>query len=281
MTKIKDVMTHNPIVSQVPGSRTDVIKLMVTHNLTGIPVVKRDGGELVGMITRDDIFTKPDEDQLAIIMKKNPETLSPDDSVEYAANKILETHTTHFPVVEDKQLIGILTPTDLLHEVEKNGGNISVEDVAISPCVPIFQDSPLRVALATFRASNVNALPALDENGRLSGILTDRDIFNKSLINGSSAITAMGIAGDEDEWSWEGLKGVMKMWFEISKVELPSIPVRDIMISRPTTVFSKTSVVESARIMRRNDFGQLPVVDSKDVLIGMLYDTDIISVLVR
>ncbi len=281
MTKIKDVMTHNPIVSQVPGSRTDVIKLMVTHNLTGIPVVKRDGGELVGMITRDDIFTKPDEDQLAIIMKKNPETLSPEDSVEYAAKKILDTHTTHFPVVEDKHLIGILTPTDLLHEVEKRGGNISVEDVAISPCVPIFQDSPLRVALATFRASNVNALPALDENGRLSGILTDRDIFNKSLINGSSAITAMGIAGDEDEWSWEGLKGVMKMWFEISKVELPSIPVRDIMISHPTTVFSKTSVVESARIMRRNDFGQLPVVDSKDVLIGMLYDTDIISVLVR
>ena len=72
MTKIKDVMTHNPIISQVPGSRTDVIKLMVTHNLTGIPVVKRDGGELVGMITRDDIFTKPDEDQLAIIMKKKP-----------------------------------------------------------------------------------------------------------------------------------------------------------------------------------------------------------------
>lgn len=281
MTKIKDVMTHNPIVSEVPGSRTDVIKLMVTHNLTSIPIVKKDGGELVGMITRDDIFTKPDEDQLAIIMKKNPETLSPDDSIEYAAERILETHVTHMPVVENKHLVGILTPTDLLHEVEKRGGNISVEDVAISPCVPIFQDSPLRVALATFRASNVNALPTLDENGRLSGILTDRDIFNKSLINGSSTITAMGIASDEDEWSWEGLKGVMKMWFEISKVELPAIPVRDIMIPHPTTVFSKTSVVESARIMRRNDFGQLPVVDSKDVLIGMLYDTDIISVLVQ
>ncbi|WP_400207090.1 CBS domain-containing protein [Candidatus Methanomassiliicoccus intestinalis] len=280
MTKIKEVMTHNPITSQIPGSRVDVIKLMVTHNLTGIPIVKKDGGELVGMITRNDIFTKPDEDQLAIIMKKNPETLSPEDSVDYAAAKILETNTTHIPIVEDKQLVGILTPTDLLHEVEKRDGSYNVEDVAISPCVPIFQDSPLRVALATFRASNVNALPALDENGRLSGILTDRDIFNKSLINGSSTITAMGIASDEDEWSWEGLKGVMKMWFEISKVELPSVPVRDIMISRPTTVFSKTAVVEAARIMRRNDFGQLPVVDSKDVLVGMLYDTDIISVLV-
>ena len=57
MTKIKDVMTHNPIVSQVPGSRTDVIKLMVTHKLRGIPIVKKVGGELVGMLTRDDIFT--------------------------------------------------------------------------------------------------------------------------------------------------------------------------------------------------------------------------------
>ena len=31
--------------------------------------------------------------------------------------------------------------------------------------------------------------------------------------------------------------------------------------------------------MRRNDFGQLPVVDSKDNLVAMLYDIDVISIL--
>ena len=281
MTVIKDVMTHNPITSEIPGSRLDVIKLMVSHNLTGIPIVKKDNGELVGMITRNDIFLKPEEDQLAIIMKKNPETLSPDDTVEYAAERMLKTHVTHFPVVENGSLIGIVTPTDFLHEVEMKKGSLPVEEVAISPCVPIYQDSPLRVALVTFRASKVNALPVLDGNGRLSGILTDRDVFNKSLINGSSAITAMGMAGDEDEWTWEGIRSVMKLWFEVSKIEMPAVPVREIMISKPTTVFSKTSVSEAARSMRRNDFGQLPVVDSKDALIGMLYDIDLLSVLIE
>jgi predicted transcriptional regulator len=33
--------------------------------------------------------------------------------------------------------------------------------------------------------------------------------------------------------------------------------------------------------MRKHDFGQLPVRDSKDNLIAMIYDTDIISTLLK
>jgi CBS domain-containing protein len=51
------------------------------------------------------------------------------------------------------------------------------------------------------------------------------------------------------------------------------------MVKNPTTVFRKTSVSEAARIMRKNDFGQLPVRDSKDHLLAMIYDLDVISVL--
>ncbi len=67
MTVVGDVMTPNPIVAQVPGSRTEVLRTMVKHNLTGLPVVKRADGSLAGIITRQDIFNKPDEDQLALL----------------------------------------------------------------------------------------------------------------------------------------------------------------------------------------------------------------------
>jgi CBS domain-containing protein len=280
MTKVKEVMTHNPIVAEIPGSRNDVLKLMVKHNLTGVPIVKKTDGTLAGLVTRKDIFQNPEEDQLAMLMNREPVTLSPDDPVEHAAELMMtKQRHTHFPVVDGKKLLGILTPTDLLYEVEKKGSGIPVEDLALSPCVPIYQDAPLRVALVTFKASKVTALPVLDANGRLSGILTDRDVFNKSLINGSIAVAALGIGGDEDEWTWEGLRNVMKLWFEVSKIEMPAIPVRDIMVRSPTTVFKKTSVSEAARTMRRNDFGQLPVVDSKDNLVAMLYDTNVVSIL--
>lgn len=281
MTTVEKVMTHNPITAEIPGSRNDVLKLMVKHNLTGVPIVKKTDGSLAGMISRSDIFTNPDEDQLAMVMNRNPLTLSPQDTVEHAASLIVKTKVTHFPVVEDGKLVGILTPTDLLYEVEKKASGIPVEELALSPCVPVYQDTPLRVALITFKVSRVNALPVLDANARLSGILTDRDVFNKSLINGSIALTALGIGGDEDEWTWDGLRNVMKLWFEVSKIEVPAVPVRDIMVRSPTTVFRKTNVSEAARTMRRNDFGQLPVVDSKENLVAMLYDVDVISILAQ
>lgn len=281
MTIVEEVMTHNPITAEIPGSRNDVLKLMVKHNLTGVPIIKKSDGSLAGMVTRNDIFQNPEEDQLAIVMNRDPLVLSPHDTLEHAAKIMITTRVTHFPVVENKKLLGILTPTDLLYEVEKRASGIPVEEIALSPCVPIYQDAPLRVALVTFKVSRVNALPVLDANGLLTGILTDRDIFNKSLINGSIALTALGISGDDDEWSWDGLRNIMKLWFEVSKIEMPAIPVRDIMIRSPTTVFKKTNVSEAARTMRRNDFGQLPVVDSKDKLAAMLYDINVVSILAK
>lgn len=281
MTFVENVMTHNPITAEVPGPRNEVLKVMVKHNLTGVPVIKKADGSLAGIITRNDIFLHPDEDQLAMVMNREPLTLSPRDTVEHAAQLMNTTKVTHYPVVDEGKLVGILTPTDLLNEVEKKASGVPVEELALSPCVPIHQDAPLRVALVTFKVSGVSALPVLDGNGHLTGILTDRDVFNKSLINGSVALTALGIGEDEDEWTWDGLRNVMKLWFEVSKIDVPAVPVRDIMVRSPTTVFRKTSVSEAARTMRRNDFGQLPVVDSKDNLVAMLYDLNVVSILAK
>jgi CBS domain-containing protein len=279
MTTVEEVMTPNPIVAQVPGNRNDVLKIMVKHNLTGLPVVRRNDGSLAGLITRQDIFEKPDEDQLALIMNRDPSFIGPKDNVKKAAQIFCTKHIRHLPVVESKRLVGIVTPTNLLSVVEKSATDVPVENVIRSPCVPIYQDAPLAVALVTFKVTKASALPVLDETGRLSGILTDRDIFNKSYINGSVAMADLGIGQDEDEWTWEGLRNVMKLWYEVSKIELPGLPVREIMIRSPITVFKKTSVSEAARIMRKNDFGQLPVRDSKDNLLAMIYDFDVISVL--
>jgi len=279
MVLVEEVMTPNPIVAQIPSSRNEVLKIMVKHNLTGLPVVKRSDGSLAGLITRQDIFNKPDEDQLALIMRRNPEVIDLKDTVNKAVRIFLEKGVRHLPVVESNKLVGILTPTDLLELVEKHGQDIPVERVIRSPCVPIYQEAPLAVALITFKVSKANALPVLDETGRLRGILTDRDIFNKSHINGSVAMADLGIGQDEDDWTWEGLRNVMKLWYEVSKIELPGLPVKEIMVPSPVTVFKRTSVAEAARIMRKNDFGQLPVRDSKDRLLAMIYDTDVISIL--
>jgi len=280
-TTVGDVMTSNPIVAQVPGSRQEVLKIMVQHNLTGLPVVRRSDGSLAGMITRQDIFDRPDEEQAALIMQREHPSISPKATVEEAAKILVEGTMRHLPVVEGKRLVGILTPTDLLCIVEKRNIDLPVEKVIRSPCVPIFQESTLAVANVILRVSKSSALPVLDEQGKLTGIITDRDIFNKAYLDGADAAAALGFGDDESHWSWDGLSNVMKLWYEVSKVELPGMLIKELMVHDPTTVFKKTAISEAARIMRKNDFGQLPVRDNKDRLLAMIYDHDIISVLVK
>jgi CBS domain-containing protein len=281
LTTVGEVMTANPIVATVPGSRNEVLKLMVKHNLTGLPVVRRNDGTLAGMITRQDIFDKPDEDQAAMIMNRDPVTISTKASAEDAARIFTTHHIRHIPVVENNKLVGIMTPTDLLSVVEKRGIETPVEKIIHSPCVPVYQDAPLAVASVTLKVSRSAALPVLDERGRLSGILTDRDIFNRAYVNGSVAMNDLGLPQENDDVSWEGLTKVMKLWHELAKIELPGVAVKELMVREPVTVFKKTSISEAARIMRKNDFGQLPVRDNKDHLLAMIYDHDVISILAK
>jgi CBS domain-containing protein len=125
------------------------------------------------------------------------------------------------------------------------------------------------------------AFPVLDDDSKLSGIITDRDIFNLSVVDGSTAISDLGSGEDEDVWTWEGMRNIMKLYYEVSKITLPKIPVKEIMVQDPVTVFRKTPISEAARIMRKNDFGQLPIRNSDDRLIAMVDELDVISVLIE
>jgi CBS domain-containing protein len=243
--------------------------------------VKADDGTLAGFVTRQDIFSKPEEEQLALVIRRDMPTIGPNASVKDAARLMVAQGLSHLPVVEKNKLVGILTPTDLLIVVEKDNPQISVEEIVRSPCIPIYQGAPLSVALATFRAAKVSALPVLDEEAKLVGIITDRDIFNQTVVDSSVVMSDLGISDDEDNWTWEGLRNVMKLWYEVSRVDLPKLTVKDIMIKNPMTVFRKTLVADAARTMRKNDFGQLPVRDSKDNLVAMIYDIDVVSTLTK
>jgi CBS domain-containing protein len=121
----------------------------------------------------------------------------------------------------------------------------------------------------------------LDDESKLSGIVTDRDIFNLTVVDGSTAMADLGSGEDEDVWTWEGMRNIMKLYYEVSKITLPKIAVKEIMVKDPTTVFRKTTISEAARIMRKNDFGQLPIRNSDDRLIAMVDELDVIAVLTK
>ncbi len=271
-------MTPDPITAILPGTRTDVLRLLVRHKITGVPVVRRDG-TLAGFVARKHIFAKPDEEQLAIVMVRDYPSIEADAPIPDLARALVRGDLHHLPVVDRGKLVGIATPADLLEIIAEMGLERPVEELVRSPCVAIHETTPVNVASEIMRLGKVFALPVLDESAHLVGIATDRDIFARTGIDRSAAVHDLGLAGDEDAWNPEGLRNVMRLVWEERKIDLPRTPIRGVMVRKPVTVFRKTGASEAARLMAVHDFGQLPIVDVHDSLFAMLYELDVVAAL--
>ena len=278
MKYVSEIM-NMPIVAEVPGSRNDAINKMVKNGITGLPVVRASDGTLVGIVSRRDVFRKFDQDQLSLIMKKDIMTIEPEASVEDAAEIFVKYRIHRLPVVDAGKLVGIITPTDLLDIVAQKKLNITVEEVTKTTCVTAYEESPLSYVVHAMRISNVPAMPVINASGELTGIITDRDLFVDQ-VKDPKTLNELGITDAYE--SLAGVRNVLPLFYTATNRSIPEeFIVRDYMVRDPITVFKKTSVSEVAKLMKVNDFGQIPVRDAKDDLVGMIYDVDVISALCR
>ncbi|MCL2296034.1 MAG: CBS domain-containing protein [Methanomassiliicoccaceae archaeon] len=275
MKTVADIMTTAPIVAEVPGSRSDAINMMVRNKLTGLPVVRASDGKLMGIVSRRDIFRKFDEDQLSLIMKRECITVTPDISVVNVANIFVSKRIHRIPVIEDGRLVGIVTPTDLLREIAEMKTPLTAEDAIRTTCVTAYEGEPLAYTVVSMRISDVPAVPVLDIKGKLVGILTDRDLFSDQTAD-AEAMLRLGIKDSE----LAGYRNVLPLFYAATDKYIPDeTTVHDYMIKDPKTVFKKTPLNDVARIMIQKDFGQLPVHGTKDELVGMIYDVDVLCAL--
>ncbi|MFQ6013110.1 MAG: CBS domain-containing protein [Thermoplasmata archaeon] len=276
--RVEEVMTKDPIVATLPGNRTEVLRLLVTNKVTGVPVVRNDG-TYAGFVARKHIFARPEEEQLALLVRKDYPVVSRDTTLEDLARTLVAGQFYHATVTENSHVVGIVTPADFLEVVDKMKLETPVEELLTSPAVAVYEGTPIQAANAIMAIAKVFALPVLDGEGHLSGIITDRDVFGLSRINGSAAIQDMGLVQEEDSWTWEGLRNVMRLYYDVQKVELPQIPVKEVMVRDVVTVSTKTGVSEAARTMHRNDYGQLPVMNPHNRLEGLLTELDVLGCL--
>ncbi len=270
---VADVMTAAPIVVEVPGSRADAINIMVRNGLTGLPVIRSSDGALVGVVSRRDVFRNSEEDQLSLVMKRGCMTISPDAPVEEAA-RTFSTHRIHrLPVVQNGKLIGIVTPTDLLKIVKDMRTDMTAEDVIRIKCVTAWEKDPLSYTIPAMRISDVSALPVLDDQGRFTGILTDRDLFSDQNVD-AETLKQLGI---EDVGNMAGARNVLPLFYSATdKFRGDDRKVEDVMIRNPYSCFKKTNLSEVAKVMLANDYGQVPVHGNKDEILGMIYDVDVL-----
>ena len=111
---VKDCMQSDVIHVSVPGTREDVLQIMADQQVNGLPVVKKGSKTLVGIVTRTDLLRKADENQLAMLMVRDPETVKPRTDIKTALKIMLEKRYRRLPVVEKDELVGLLSVPDIL-----------------------------------------------------------------------------------------------------------------------------------------------------------------------
>ena len=275
--KVEEVMSQELIVGYVPGTVKDALGILAKHNVSGMPILKKDTRQLAGVLTRTDIFKNHDEEQLALIMSKEYHCVDKDQDIKDAA-ELLYKHRIHgLPVINNrKNLVGIISPTDII-KTYTEGQNDHVEKYYTNLAVPVYQDTPLNIVMEIINITHENALPVLDDKGKLTGIVTDGDLFKLSHIRESVSHSDMGMGGDGDEWTWEGIRDTVRLHYSTSEVTLPTVPVKEVMIKDVVKAFRNTSVIETSKRMVKNNISHIPIVNSDEKLIGMVTDIDLLA----
>ena len=143
---VRDIMDTDPATVRPETPVEEVVSTLRRHELPGLPVVDGEG-RVLGMITEADLVLPDDDGDLHIphyinlfggtvfleplgrfekrlrkafasnaadMMTSDPDTVSPDTSVQEAARIIHESGHNRLPVVEDGRLVGVVTRLDVL-----------------------------------------------------------------------------------------------------------------------------------------------------------------------
>lgn len=144
MSRVRDIMTREVITVSPDTEIAQAAKLLLERSINGAPVVNEEG-DLVGILCQSDLivqqkrlpipslFTLLDgfipltsikhvekeiqkiaATSVAQAMTPNPVTVGPDTSIEEVATIMVEKNFHTLPVVEGRELVGIVGKQDVL-----------------------------------------------------------------------------------------------------------------------------------------------------------------------
>ena len=123
--------------------------------------------------------------------------------------------------------------------------------------VTITPDRSMMKCSKVMKDKDISRIPVVDEEGRIVGIVSDRDIKDAS----PSKATTLDMH---------------ELYYLLSEIK-----IRDIMTKKVVTIKESETVEKAAVIMLENNFGGLPVVDDENKIVGIITDTDVFKVLVE
>ncbi len=127
------------------------------------------------MASRSGTMMRP----LAVMMKRNPRSISPEATLAEAAVMMRDTRVGAILVAERDAFVGIVSETDLVRKAmagQLTAAQTKVRAVMSSPVITIEQDRSAHDASDLMAEKGIRHL-AVTEEGRIVGIVTVRDLL--------------------------------------------------------------------------------------------------------
>ncbi len=153
--RVKKWMTSDLITVNADDNADDAWKKITTHHVRQLPVLSED--DVVGVISRGDLLRSFNGVELGTseltmrvreVMTPDPLSVSPEMPFEEAAAQMHDARVGSLIVVEDDELVGILTRSDLFRAImELTGLTDSVKrrefaDTHLGKCVDRLKEEP-------------------------------------------------------------------------------------------------------------------------------------------
>ncbi|WP_432138435.1 MULTISPECIES: CBS domain-containing protein [unclassified Streptomyces] len=138
-----------------------------------------------------------------------------------------------------------------------------VSDVMTHTVVAVGRDAPFKEIVELFDQWKVSALPVLEGEGRVVGVVSEADLLPK----------------EEFRATDDGL--VLDAQQLMERAKAGGTTAGDLMSSPAVTVHADATLGEAARIMARRHVKRLPVVDRVGLLEGVVSRGDLLKVFLR
>jgi CBS domain-containing protein len=128
------------------------------------------------------------------IMTKDVKTAKEDQTVKVVASMMSENSIGSIVVTKRENIpLGIITERDIVRiagATELLTFYLLAGDIMSKPIITIEPRSSIQDAIQSMKANNIRRLLVVDGEGKMIGILTDKDIF-KAIINSPSLVTSV------------------------------------------------------------------------------------------
>ncbi|WP_300316609.1 DUF294 nucleotidyltransferase-like domain-containing protein [Idiomarina sp.] len=142
------------------------------------------------------------------IVSKAPISLSSETSVQDAAKLMSQSGISSVLVVDDNQLVGILTDRDLRNRVIAEGLPLDIRVSAVMTQLPesVNENRSLMDALTVMTSSNIHHLPVVNDNNQPVGMITATDLIRQQRSDPVFLISAIRKATSKKQLIEEAVK---------------------------------------------------------------------------